>query len=708
MILRFQLTPIRLRTALIVPFAVQLVGAVGLVGYLSFHNGQEAVNKLAQELRQEVTNRIHQKLTDFLSIPHQINTINVGAVHQGRIQVQNIPTEQYLWNQIQAFPSVNSIYYGAEKNGGFVGVSRDEKGSLQVIINDETSGFFGFFYELNSQGNRGKQLKTVEKVYNARTRPWYTKAATLKVPIWSDLYVQFDSPILTISATRPVFDPQGQLLGVLGVDFSLQDIGQFLKKLRMGESGQTFIVERSGLLIASSGDESFMTQNQAGQDPKRIRATESKNSLVKGTALYLDEAFGNLNTIQTTQNIDFFLDGARNLVQIVPFQDPYGLDWLIVAVVPEKDFISQIEANSRTTLLLCIVALAVTMGLGLLTARWISRPILHLAQVSAAIAQGHLEQTVDPGSILEIQTLAHSFNSMVSQLKTSFSLLEDKVTERTQQLATANQEILALNKRLQAENTRLGSELEVARQIQQLILPKPEELGAIKGLEISGFMELTAEVGGDYYDVLETDGVVTIGIGDVVGHGLESGIVMLMTQTAVRTMKEVKEMDPVRFLDVLNRTLYQNIKRMNSDKNLTLVILNYKQGNLSISGQHEEVLVVRRGGLVERIDTLDLGFPIGLEFDIKDFITHTLIHLNPEDGVVLYTDGVTEAEDLQHHQYGLERLCQVISQHWSQSTDEIKQAVMADLQNHIGSQRVWDDITLLVIKRSKEESATGA
>ncbi len=88
------------------------------------------------------------------------------------------------------------------------------------------------------------------------------------------------------------------------------------------------------------------------------------------------------------------------------------------------------------------------------------------------------------------------------------------------------------------------------------------------------------------------------------------------TETAVRTLQEIKESDPVRFLDTLNRTLYQNLQRMDSDKNLTLAILNYSEGRVSISGQHEETLVVWAGGQIERIDTMDLGLPIGMTDDI--------------------------------------------------------------------------------------------
>ena len=246
---------------------------------------------------------------------------------------------------------------------------------------------------------------------------------------------------------------------------------------------------------------------------------------------------------------------------------------------------------------------------------------------------------------------------------------------------------------------RMGAELDVAQQLQQMVLPKPEEFDDIEGLDIAGYMEPADEVGGDYYDVLHTDGVVTIGIGDVTGHGLESGILMLMTQTAVRTLQEVGELDPIEFLDTLNRTIYQNVIRMDSEKNLTLAILNYSAGRVSISGQHEETIVVRKGGEIERIDTMDLGLPIGMDDDIFDFIDRTSVELQLGDGVVLYTDGIPEAFNLDKKQYGMERLCEVISRNWEYTADEIKDAVMNDVREFIGEQKVFDDITLVVLKQ---------
>lgn len=299
--------------------------------------------------------------------------------------------------------------------------------------------------------------------------------------------------------------------------------------------------------------------------------------------------------------------------------------------------------------------------------------------------------------------LSKPFNSTLLKARLGACLsqkaLRDRESSYLKQLAKANEEIGKLNNRLQAENTRLSAELEITQRLQMMLLPKDKELSQIESLEIAGFMEPAEEVGGDYYDVLQHHGRLTIGIGDVTGHGLESGVLMLMVQTAVRTLMENNETDPKHFFEVLNRAIYKNLQRIDSDKNLSLCLIDYHDGVLSLSGQHEEVLLLRSGGKIERIDTIDLGFPIGLEETIEEFVFQTRIRLNKGDVIILYTDGVTEAEDRLGKHYGLERLCSVVQQHWQHSADEIARATIADLRSHIGVEKVYDDITLVVLKQ---------
>jgi serine phosphatase RsbU (regulator of sigma subunit) len=299
--------------------------------------------------------------------------------------------------------------------------------------------------------------------------------------------------------------------------------------------------------------------------------------------------------------------------------------------------------------------------------------------------------------------LSKPFNPVLLRARIGASLekkyLRDQETLYLGQLAQANQAIMSLNELLKAENLQMGAKLEVTRQLQQMILPREEELNAIKELEISGIMQPTEEVGGDYYDVLSHEGRIKIGIGDVTGHGLESSVLMLMLQTAVRTLIEANEQDPKRFLEILNRTLYKNVKRMNSRRQLTFSIIDYHNGKLRLSGQHEEMIVIRSGGKIERIDTGDLGLPIALTDSICEFVNEIHINLNYGDVVVLYTDGITEAENELGEQYSMERLCNIVSQNWQLSAHEIRQLAINDVLLHIGNGKVDDDITLVVFKK---------
>jgi len=96
---------------------------------------------------------------------------------------------------------------------------------------------------------------------------------------------------------------------------------------------------------------------------------------------------------------------------------------------------------------------------------------------------------------------------------------------------------------------------------------------------------------------------------------------------------------------------------------------------------------------------MELGFYIGLEEDIAQFVHQATVPLNAGDVVVLYTDGITEAFNMKKTEYGLERLCEIIQQNWQQTAQEIQQAVINDVRQFIGEQKVFDDITLLVLKQ---------
>ncbi|MEG3934419.1 SpoIIE family protein phosphatase [Microcoleus sp. T2B6] len=354
--------------------------------------------------------------------------------------------------------------------------------------------------------------------------------------------------------------------------------------------------------------------------------------------------------------------------------------------IKELDFLLQkrIEsfvAKKRIISIVVLITLALVIYLFVSFYRSVMQTVFVLDEAAKKMANGNLNHKIILDNRDELGQVVGAFNKIADAL------------------VGANQKITVLNDRLKAENMRMSAELDVTRKIQQMLLPKDRELNEVIGLDIAGFMEAAEEVGGDYYDVLQHKGRVKIGIGDVTGHGLESGVLMIMVQTAVRTLLAYNEPDPVRFLSAINSVIYDNVQRMKSDKNASLALLDYEEGMLKLSGQHEEMIVVRCNGSVERFDTIDLGFPIGLDVDIAEFVAEKIVHLRSGDVVVLYTDGITEAKNMDKVLYGLDRLIEVIEINWQRSAAEIRHAVIKDVRSHIGEQKVFDDITLLVLKQ---------
>jgi len=693
-----------LRALLIVPFVVLIFAAVGLTGFISFRNGQQSVNKVASELRHEINSRIQERLRTYLETPKSINRLNADAARFGTLDLQEVNRiSSIFWQQIQAFELMSLIYVGKE-TGDYVGATRKDNAIAVNRVNASAGGFYSTY----APGDRGQPTTLIsavtDRVYDPRKRPWYIATTIAKKPIWSPIYTFFNPPSLGITATHPLYAENDKLTAVFATDLSLGTISQFLSGIAVGKTGQSFILERSGLLIATSTPDPPFRLLPDGT-PEPIKGDQSSNIITQAIAKQLAIEFGDLSRLDRPQQFDVTLNGERLLTEVAPIKDVLGIDWLTVVVIPESDFMQQINSNARTTILLCLLTLAIATAAGVLISRWIIRPIRQLGDVSRAIALGDLTRQVKLEGITEIDTVGQSFNQMAGQLRESFTALEavnrdleNRVATRTTELTQANQEINLLNDRLHQENRRMGAELDVARQLQQMILPKPDELSQIPDLDIDGFMEVAAEVGGDYYDVIEQPGRVTIGIGDVTGHGLESGVLMIMAQTAVRTLIAAKERNPAKFLGAVNQVIYQNAQRMSPGKSLTLALLDYQDGQLQITGQHEEVLVVRNGR-VERIDTIDLGFPIGMIDNVDDFISQTQILLNSGDSVVLYTDGITEAENDRRELYGMEQLIRVIEAHWQQTAIAIREAVIADVHEHIGQHPIYDDITLVVLKK---------
>ena len=417
----------RLRTVLVVPFIIPIIASTGLVGWFSFRNGQQAIDDLAIQLNGEISARIKQHVLDYLNKSHNVLRLTHAGVQSGNFKLDDFDRlQRYFWQVVQQGDLESYLSFGNDQ-GEFIGVEHREDGTIQLKIRTKATEPIRETYLLDERGNRQKLLKQTK--YDTISRPWYRAAEQAGKPTWSPVY-PFSSrqnTSLGISPVRPVYDSNGKLLGVLNINITLMRITEFLKKLYISPHGQSFIMERSGHLVVSSTiPEPFTVKGDEGDDRKidRMPAADSQNATVTATARYLRKHFGLFEAIKDSQHLKFQIDGAWHYVQVMPIQDGRGINWLAVVVVPENDFMERINANTRTTILLCVLSFFAATAIGVLTSRWITHQIFKLNRASQEIASGDLDQHVEVNGIVEIEKLADSFNRMAFQLKESFERLE--------------------------------------------------------------------------------------------------------------------------------------------------------------------------------------------------------------------------------------------------------------------------------------------
>lgn len=420
-----------LRALLVVPFVALLAVAVTLTGYLSFRNGKNAVNEVVLQLRNHLIASTEDHLDAFLSPLHRINQLNADAFRRGLLDARD-PTalERHFWEQIQICDSVTSFYFG-NIDGGLVDAGREgPSGPMYVIATDGfVSGPFKK-YATDSRGNRTDLLATVPD-FDARTRPWYVKAVEEDKATWSEIYILYTGQDMAIAASLPVYDGHRNLLGVVSGDIFLSHINDFLKSLEIGKSGQGFIMERSGLLVASSSGEAPFIKPEEGRTPLRLHASESGNRLIRGAAGFLAELYGDYRRIDGMKYLDLSFEGQRHFLQVSPIGNAYGLEWLMAIVIPETDFMAQIDANNRTTVFLIVCTLAAAICVGIAAARLISRPITQLHASTRDLARNQWPEPLHANSrIREISALTQSFNTMAGRLRQSLESLSAEIAER--------------------------------------------------------------------------------------------------------------------------------------------------------------------------------------------------------------------------------------------------------------------------------------
>jgi serine phosphatase RsbU (regulator of sigma subunit) len=301
----------------------------------------------------------------------------------------------------------------------------------------------------------------------------------------------------------------------------------------------------------------------------------------------------------------------------------------------------------------------------------------------------------------ELNAAVDSLRAQNAALSQLLEVYESTAVDQAHRLEQAMARLEDQSKLLvQAERERaeqLQRELDLARRVQTSILPRAP---TVPGLEIAAAMIPAAEVGGDYYDVIPVHDGCWIGIGDVTGHGLDAGLVMLMTQSIAAALCTAASRSPRAILSDLNRVLFENIRRrMDRDDHVTFSLVRYHEGgHVVFAGAHEEIVVCRaQGGAIECIPTP--GCWLGAMRDVSGAMLDTSLHLAPGDMMLLYTDGMTEARNAKRQYYGLERMCEELRQIQTAPVGEIRDRLLKAAIAWADPQ--FDDATIVVLRRCR-------
>lgn len=667
-----------LKFVLIIPFVLLIFISVGLTGYLSFKNGQKAVNDVATQLRKEVVGRIQDHLKKYLSIPIIINQINLNEFTINHVNYQNnAELERHFWHQLHIFNSVTYINIGRE-DGSYFSVGRVSNDAYNVGEVDPVTHIYSN-YITGPYGER-RQLESKTPNFFSYLRPWYIKAFEANGPAWSPVYLwAAPHPGISIAAVQPLFDKSGNRNGVLSVDLSISDISEFLKNLNVGKTGKVFIMERNGLLITSSAAEEPFFIDANRKEVSRLNAIDSNVPLIKSTAKFLQNQYGEKYFTNEAEQTEAFLEGKKQFIQLSPFTDKYGLDWLIVVVIPESDFMKQIEANTETTIILCIVSFFVSTLVGILTAYWIILPISVLNRSTKAIAKGKWATTIP---IIkrrdELGNLWDSFVIMADQLKESFKNLEHKVEDRTSELNNA----LMIIK----------NDLIVAKKIQNNMVNY--KINKTEGLIFHFHYSPMQEVGGDFYNIKEINPNFTrIFLADATGHGVQAALITMLIKSEYENLCETMD-DCSILLSILNTIFYHKYAFLNMFFSCAIIDI-YKDKNqvvYAFAGHPPQVIlsdmVVKEFGMNSNL----IGVKKSVEFPKSELRT------KPGDRLILFTDGIYEETNDKGEMFGEERYYSAILKYAHQDLESLINNSISDLNEFMQGKAKDDDITVIGVE----------
>ena len=506
---------------------------------------------------------------------------------------------------------------------------------------------------------------------------WYTKTVELDAGHWSDPYVDNEgAQDMLCTYALPVKDSKGKLAGVLGTDISL---GWLRDQLAENDRKENERARRSDNTATPDGEDSRIYSFIIGRYGEYLAHPDEDRVLVDHFYRHLDSEISAVKNRELVQsmidgergNTNVVIDGVKSHILYAPL---VRTGWSMAIVVPIEMIYTPGVAIGLVILFLLMVGLLIVSFMCRRIIRKATRPLTYLAQSAEEVAQGHFDT---PLPVIR-------YNDEIRQLRDSFANMQQSLGEYIQQLTSAT-----------ASQAAMESELDIARDIQMSMLPKtfppyPER----SDIDLYGQLTPAKAVGGDLYDFHIRDEKLFFCIGDVSGKGVPASLVMAMTSAQLRTMSSGED-HPERIVSTLNKA---EASRNESMMFVTLFVgvLDLKTGKLQYcnAGHNAPILVTPDGN--PSFIQVDSNLPVGVvpewSYTVQEMI------LAPGSALLLYTDGLSEAENPEQALFGEDRILETLRGAASTDPTALVSRLSDAVHHFVNGAEQSDDLTLLAIR----------
>ncbi len=370
------------------------------------------INKNISTIHKEITNKVLLKLDSYLDIPHTINNLNDAFIRISENQSDNFDLlRKFFYRQMSIFKTVNIIAFGTEE-GTYVEAQRMDDGRIRTGIVNRGN------LELYATDLRGQKLKLEKTVinYDPRLRPWYKASIKNKLPAWSDIYLFSSNNQPAISGSQPYFPVENEFSGVFTTSVTLEGISKFLAQLSMSNNSSVLVMEPSGITIATSKKIPLLDSLNHS-----IPAVNLKNPIFSAVSKRFLEKIADDKKGMVFE-FPLKVNNIKYLVRSTSYYGPHGLNWYVLVIIPESDYMSDYQRASMLSIIFLILFLVIIVFTSYLIAGATAKPIIKLSRLVSQISwieNADKEWSIPP-KILErkdeIGFLAKAFSEMEKRL----------------------------------------------------------------------------------------------------------------------------------------------------------------------------------------------------------------------------------------------------------------------------------------------------